>query len=88
MLEITQLTHSWKAWLSWSMARTLRLAEGHVHGWTCTCPLKLQLQSETCGLHGQRSVLQGKLPSWTIKAASPLPGRGWVEVGGKRMTGT
>ena len=43
---------------------------------------------ETCGLHGQRSVLQGKLPSWTIKAASPLPGRGWVEVGGKRMTGT
>lgn len=37
---------------------------------------------EACGLHGKEVCYKGKLPSWTIKAASLLPGRGWVEVGG------
>lgn len=40
VLEVTQLACSWRAWLSWSTARTLRLAEEHVHGWRLALDLK------------------------------------------------
>ena len=40
VLEITQLARSWRARLSWSTARTLRSAEGHVRGWRLALALK------------------------------------------------